>query len=102
MSSQFYQIITFKLKPGVTPKQYAEKYKPVLEKVLKSNPDFVSNRHFYDPNKPESMINYVVWKSFEGAKRGNEENMSSPIAGQWFSLMEEGSIQISDFKELEV
>ena len=99
MSSNVIEIVTFKLKPGVTQEQYLEKYQPVLEKVLKENSDFVSLQNLYD-SESGMMANYVVWKSLEEAKKANAEFMKNPIVAEWFGLIEQSSIQMNHFKEI--
>ena len=99
MSKNIIEVAIFKLKPGVSHAEYLEKFNVVLKEFLEPIPDFISIENLWD-EKAKTMLNYVTWKSMEGAKKAMEKAMNNPKVAEWFMLMQEEGQQMYHLEKI--
>jgi len=95
--SQAIEVVIFRAIAGTTSEQLQAAALAVTP-VLAALPGFISRE--FGASEDGQFIDVVHWKDLASAKQAAEKVMSVPVCGQFFSLIEQSSMQFMHFNKV--
>ena len=95
--SQAIEVVIFRANEGVAPEQLQSAALAVTP-VLAALPGFISRE--FGASEEGQFIDVVRWESLTSAKQAADKVMSIPVCGQFFSLIDQSSMQFMHFNKI--